>query len=59
MMIVKRKVNRNVLTRLNILLKMYDDTATIADKSRKMLNDKIVKTESKLLSLEGKITILE
>ena len=59
MMIVKRKVNRNVLTRLNILLEMYDDTATIADKSRKMLNDKIVKTESKLLSLEGKITILE
>ena len=59
MMIVKRKVNRNVLTRLNILLEMYDDTATIGDKSRKMLNDKIVKTESKLLSLEGKITILE
>ena len=58
-MIVKRKVNRNVLTRLNILLEMYDDTATIADISRKMLNDKIVKTESKLLSLEGKITILE
>ena len=48
-----------MLTRLNILLEMYDDTATIADKSRKMLNDKIVKTESKLLSLEGKITILE
>ena len=58
-MIVKRKVNRNVLTRLNILPKMYDDTAMIGDKSRKMLNDKIVKTESKLLSLENKITILE
>ena len=59
MMIVKRKVNRNVLTRLKILLEMYDDIATIADKNRKMLNDKIVKRESKSLSLEGKITIHE
>jgi len=59
MMIVKRKVNMNMLTRLNILLEMYDDIATIADKNRKMLNDKIEKTESKLPSLEGKKSILE
>ena len=57
-MIVKRKVIRNVLTRLNISLEMYDDTATIADKSKKMLNDKIVKTESKLTIKTLKINVV-
>ena len=46
MMVVKRKVNMNLLTRLKSLEEMYDEIAMIADENREMLNDKIEKTES-------------